>query len=405
MSSELAASSRYTFESVSSKLDVDGAPPRSGASARRTINFADLPWLLRLSIRFSAVRFPVSYLFFCSLCGGGLGTFVVVTYMTDSLAIGCIVGSVFACGGISYVLMPDFGKGIFLDMLLNDETRLKKIIKGTQSSVVLNTVFFDFVVVPIMTYFIIVPMTQTDLMGPHTRTLTIVMWTFACSTLISGPFFDTGAMLVNEVSQVWEEKIQNYLRHIRTILLEEEDEGLAKDSKDLDRSDARKLELTKRVSQAYVEADLWAREVTKGTATTNSFILAFSIFTMLLMLSLAASDVNKGKRVSTIVVTSLMALSMLLWSCGTMLAVAKPNVAWEKNKNIFLNDPLVQRAIVNIGWEVRWDTWMAQHELNAARIFGVKLTSSRMRQVSSVLASGFTVVMYFLLREELRGLL
>ena len=211
-------------------------------------------------------------------------------------------------------------------------------------------------------------------------------------------------MLINEVGQVWEEKIQNYLHRIQTILLEE-DNSLAKDSKGRDESDARKIEMTKRISQAYAEADMWAREVTKGTTASNTFILAFSIFGMLLMLSLAASYVGGGKGVSTILLTSLMALSMLIWSCGTMLAVAKPNMAWERNKIIFLNDPLVQRAIINIGWEVRWDTWMAQHELNLARIFGVKLTVSRMRQVSSVLASGFTVVMYFLLREELRGLL
>ena len=109
---------------------------------------------------------------------------------------------------MSYVLMPDFGKGIFLDMLLNDETRLKKIIKGTQSSVIANTIFFDFIAIPIMTYFIIVPMTQTDLLGTHTRTLTITFWTIACSTLIPAAFFDAAGMLINEVGQVWRKKFK-----------------------------------------------------------------------------------------------------------------------------------------------------------------------------------------------------
>ena len=69
-----------------------------------------------------------------------------------------------------------------------------------------------------------------------------------------------------------------------------------------------------------------------------------------------------------------------------------------------LNDPRVQGAIAKIGWSERWDKWLHLHELNASRVYGVKVTMSSMRNVSSALASFFAIVMYFLLRNELRQL-
>ena len=88
---------------------------------------------------------------------------------------------------------------------------------------------------------------------------------------------------------------------------------------------------------------------------------------------------------------------MVLW-------LAKPNIAG-KRKARLMNDPKIHRAIVQIGWSERWADWLQLHELNAGRAFGVKVTVTGMRRVSSAVASLFTIAMYFLLRQELNNML
>jgi hypothetical protein len=57
-----------------------------------------------------------------------------------------------------------------------------------------------------------------------------------------------------------------------------------------------------------------------------------------------------------------------------------------------------------MGWSEQWDEWLHQHEINAARTFGVKVTMTGMRRATSALTSVFTVIMYFLLRQEIQNL-
>ena len=78
-------------------------------------------------------------------------------------------------------------------------------------------------------------------------------------------------------------------------------------------------------------------------------------------------------------------------------------LAWNTAKIEVLNNPKVQRAIVLTGWSERWEQWLSEHELNAARAFGVKVTMRGMRSAVSGIASIFALVMYFLLRSELQS--
>ena len=79
-------------------------------------------------------------------------------------------------------------------------------------------------------------------------------------------------------------------------------------------------------------------------------------------------------------------------------------MAWERAKTSLLNDAKVRRAVVHMGWSEQWDEWLHQHEINAARTFGVKVTMTGMRRATSALTSVFTVIMYFLLRQEIQNL-
>ena len=56
----------------------------------------------------------------------------------------------------------------------------------------------------------------------------------------------------------------------------------------------------------------------------------------------------------------------------------------------------------------QWDNfhvWLEGHELSAFKAFGVRVTSQLLRNVGSLLVSTFAIVLYILLREELRGFL
>ena len=87
-------------------------------------------------------------------------------------------------------------------------------------------------------------------------------------------------------------------------------------------------------------------------------------------------------------------------------AVTKPNRVWEESKLQFLSDAKIHHAQVKLGWtSVRFNHWIDSHECKGLKVFNVHLTSSLAQKAFSAFASVITVGIYFLAREELRGLL
>ena len=163
-------------------------------------------------------------------------------------------------------------------------------------------------------------------------------------------------------------------------------------------------DVTDRLSIEYKKVEKWASIVNRETSGINNGTMLFSFGFALVNILLIASGVGGKNRVATIVTLTILSILMLLWGLQTLYSVAKPSFTWENTKIKLLNDPKIQRAIVKIGWAERWENWLHQHELNASKVFGVKVTMSAMRNVGSAIASLFAIVMYFLLRNELREL-
>ena len=87
-------------------------------------------------------------------------------------------------------------------------------------------------------------------------------------------------------------------------------------------------------------------------------------------------------------------------------AAAKPNLSFERLKRELLNDVRVVDANVKRGWTKReLDEWLPAHAISAARAFGVRVTATRMRSVGGGFVTVLGLLLYFLLREELRGVL
>ena len=76
---------------------------------------------------------------------------------------------------------------------------------------------------------------------------------------------------------------------------------------------------------------------------------------------------------------------------------------WEQQKIALLNDAQV---ILNLKFpRESFKEWLSLHNFNATKVFGTKVTFEKMKQAAGLFTSIVGIVLYVLLREELRGML
>ena len=359
---------------------------RGGTGALADVS--ELPWFLRVGLGFSSVKHPFVYVA-VSLASGGIGSFLLIYWMTKSYVIAGIIGAFQGLGGVVVTMVPDFSKGVFLELLLSDPKQTKKLASNVKSNMTGTLVIQFLVLLPLISYFCVADLVLTSFLGPHTYALVIAMTCVSFVSLIADSLFSIQLMMVPELGHVWETKILDYLGNVRSVLLAAQSAG----------SDA-----TDRLSVEQEIVEKWAREVTKGTTSYNSSMLVFALTFLAAMLGILAVGMGGERSIGGIIIVSLFSLFMLMFIVSTLRSIAKPNMAWERAKTSLLNDAKVRRAVVHMGWSEQWDEWLHQHEINAARTFGVKVTMTGMRRATSALTSVFTVIMYFLLRQEIQNL-
>ena len=105
-------------------------------------------------------------------------------------------------------------------------------------------------------------------------------------------------------------------------------------------------------------------------------------------------------------VTLYFILLFLLMFLMQMYQITAPSRAWNEAVQEQLNDASLAHVINKIfGRRVDFDKWLNSHEISSQRVFGSKVSLQRLRQVGSVLISGVLIVIYFVMREELRNLI
>ena len=365
-----------------------GSDGGMGSGTRALADVSELPWFLRIGLRFSSVKHPILYIAI-SLGSGGIGSFMLIYWMTKSYVIAGIIGALQGLWGVVVTMVPDFSKGVFLELLLSDPKQTKKLASNVKSNLMGTLVFQFLVFLPLISYFCIADLVFTSFLGPQTYALVIAMTCVSFVSLIADTLFSIQLMIVPELGHVWETKILDYLRTVQRVLLAAQTTG----------SDA-----TDRLSEEQEIVEKWAREVTKGTTSYNSSMLVFALIFLISMLGILAGGMGGEVSIGGIIIVSLFSLMMVMFIVFTLQSIAKPNMAWERAKTSLLNDAKVRRAIEHMGWSEQWDEWLRQHEINAARAFGVKVTMTGMRRTTSALTSVFTVIMYFLLRQEIQNL-
>ena len=128
----------------------------------------------------------------------------------------------------------------------------------------------------------------------------------------------------------------------------------------------------------------------------ESFAISILMCNGIIMLILASG----GFSLAGTIAFAILAVWMFMFLYNTLYALAKPNLIWEQQKIRLFNDAEV---ILNMKFpKENFETWLSRHDINASRAFGTKVTFEKMKQAAGVLTSVFGIVLYLLLREELR---
>ena len=390
--------------------DEGGAPPVEGSVMT---SVAEMPRFVRIAIRFAPRNWPKGWML-CSAIGQ-ISTVLVMTGITQRLAAGVGIGLLFWFSGLSSLVEPALDKGVFLEMLLADRVRLRKMnntaIKGIMSFVLV----MGLVIFPASIYFFIVPLAATELLGPHTWWIVVIA--FPISTVVFFGMFPSGLSngILVDITRCWENEIQRYLKGVQEDLLLslplripifglERNTNILSADEESPRANTKTLVL--RLNERQQSVETWARKV---NAHMNSFftaqLVALFIVICFCLIMIGISG-GPSQNIQIMLFSIFGCLITSNW-CQTLYTVAKPHIMWERKRLELLNGALVQTAKAQLGWgDTRvWNDWLHDHELNAARAFGAKVTMDRLRGAAGTVVSVFSLALYLVLREQLRGVI
>ena len=193
--------------------------------------------------------------------------------------------------------------------------------------------------------------------------------------------------LFPQVSTAHEEKIKSYLHHVRRIILNE----------NFDQEDG--LTIIKKLSKEQQKVEKWINGINKSTTSFNVVCLTVILLNELLGLMFIAGGVGIGTTLLFSAFVFLLTVNII----QLLYAFAKPNMIWEQQKIALLNDAQV---ILNLKFpRESFKEWLSLHNFNATKVFGTKVTFEKMKQAAGLFTSIVGIVLYILLREELRGML
>ena len=370
-------------------------------AARNVIHWSDqtqhLPRFLRWSLSASPGNSMCARVGFCltsyfsSIVGAGLP----MAYILKSVPLGLTFGIVMAvCNTFQVALAPNMHHEYFWKLILDDVVDLnKKMKKQFVGGLTFNMVVFS----PLLFYFLYLPLTNSDLVGgANYKTMWLILWV-CMYALAPYQFLAQGLtyQVTLKATGMWSDKCRNYFINLRESLVAANED-------------------TRKSVNATIAT--YQREVEDWSSTTNHLLHGFNTVgiivplllsvTSLVMITNMPADSSGADRAIAIALTALFSLFMTWFFCMSIYAVAKPSMSFERNKWDLLNDMRVVDANIKRGWtQDEFNQWLSQHELSAAVAFGVKITGTKMRSIGGVVASGLGIVLYVLLREELRGML
>ena len=396
----------YTISRYKSFTTKDNDEPEP-----KPLDMKSLPSILQRLLPFSAGKNPKLFIALCHPWDMfGLVLFVA---LTDSLVIGSIiavVGHVNSCSNAALCVH----KGPLYDMLANPKVakRAKELVN--------NFSFFMgfglFVMCPLMFYLVFIPMLETDIFGTNEITRYIVM-----GTMISSPFLQVfcapmmliGQPLRDEAFESWKEKIEEYVNFLRMELLSDIEDNNAGNVTNSDTNSDTDTNIDRiqnmsaravlgRIGKKQQVVNKWAISINHATGLFNNLSIATSIimpFSILGGMSVSTKTLEPGR-----FAVLLLFISILAWfAIRGLVAVTAPNTKWQKCCRELLTDARLKPRIHQIfgTHPEAWKQFLNDHELSAARLFGVRVTNKKLSEVSGLIGSVLTLILYFVVRQEI----
>ena len=379
-------SSSYTVPEMEDEEKYSRGDMKNWGDGDNERSMDDMPKFLRHAIKILPTRYKKIWVVIAIVSQLGIGV-PMFAYMTSSLIIGTIISICGVIGNLSMIFQPDFTKGVFLDLLLRDSKIAKKTNDNVFSTIIFNFVFFSFIILPLIWYFCIIPFANTKpgMLGPMTFEITIASSTVGSICNIASMVFSTADALPDIVSLVHIDKIKGYLETVRNIILNHNEED--------------GVPLVDKLSNEQEKVERWILAINNGISTYNTISICICFVFNIVFLSVAGSGISTGITITAII----FSMFFFVYFTNMMYAIAKPNMAWEHQKVLLLNDPKVISAVLlKLKFpKENFESWLHFHQINSARAFGTKITFEKMKQAAGVLTSAFGVALYLLLRQEL----
>ena len=290
-------------------------------------------------------------------------------------------------------MQPDFTKGVFLNLLLHDTKITKKINDNTFKAWVGTMVLFLLITPPITFYFIVWQFANdpAKMLGPSTFTITIVIWIIGQIAMIPMLILNSCQNLTDQVSLVHISTIQNYLEKIRDIILNENNNNVGGGEYNFVEEDG--MSLVDKLSQEQEQVEKWIMKINNGMSTFNTIQLCNYIGGCILFLFIAAGGYGVGVTIGF----AIFALFEFCMIGNNLYAMSKPNMVWEQERILLLNDA---KVFLNLKFErENFDIWLQNHNINSSKAFGTKITFERMQQAAGLLTSAFGIAFYALLQD------
>ncbi len=395
--------SAYVLPSADVFDVVDAAAAGGGWKGHR------LPTFLRWALAVSPGNGGLARALFC-ICS--LNVSVVCAGMTmaqmlKSVPLGQVFGGAMAVGQLAMgFTFPNLRDPYFRALVLENPPELaaksKKVFVGV-------TLFNMLIFSPGLFFLLFLPLVDSDLAGgPDFRTMWISLFAVTYVTIPYQSLTQCMNQLTVQATSVWSEKTRRYFLRLREALLGVDGDTEAPAGTDLPVINSRAA-VNAAIAAHQAEMERWSSTTNRLLATHNTVNICFPLtmsITCLVMLSSMPADTTGGERAAAIALTTLFCMFMTFFMVIGMYSVAKPSMAFETHKRELLNDIRIVDANVRRGWtQEQFHRWLDNHELSAARAFGVKMTGTLMRKAAGFVSTAIGVILYFLLREELRGVL
>ena len=174
------------------------------------------------------------------------------------------------------------------------------------------------------------------------------------------------SQLLPQISILHEAKIKNYLLSVQKIILNEK----------IDEEDG--LTITQKLAKEQEKVEKWMYLINEEITSFNTFQVTYMLLCLIMFLIFASSGLGIGVTITF----TLFASFMVIYTCQVLYALAKPNIVWERQKILLLNNANVT---LNLKFPESFKEWLEWHDINASKVFGTKVTFEKNETSSRII--------------------